>query len=70
MPLYSPPKRIDFGDIYGTLREIVAGIKKGREDDREIAIFDSTGLAIQDIVCAKLVYNKARERGLCGFEFF
>ncbi len=48
----------------------MAGIKKGREDDSEITIFDSTGLAIQDIICAKLVYNKARERGLRGFEFF
>ena len=57
-------------EIYGMLGEVVAGIKKGREDDREITIFDSTGLAIQDIICAKLVYNKAKERGLCGFEFF
>lgn len=57
-------------EIYGTLGEVVAGIKKGREDDSEITIFDSTGLAIQDIICAKLVYNKARERGLRGFEFF
>lgn len=57
-------------EIYGTLGEVVAGIKKGREDGREITIFDSTGLAIQDIICAKLVYNKAKERGLCGFEFF
>ena len=45
-------------------------MKRGRENDAEITIFDSTGLAIQDIVCAKLVYNKARERGLRGFEFF
>jgi len=64
LPLYSPPKRIDFGDIYGTLREIVASMKRGRENDAEITIFDSTGLAIQDIICAKLVYNKAKERGL------
>ena len=48
------------GDIYGTLGEVVAGIKKGRESDEEITIFDSTGLAIQDIICAKLVYEKAK----------
>ena len=47
-------------DIYCSLGEIVAGIKKGRESDDEITVFDSTGLAIQDIVCAKLVYEKAR----------
>ena len=57
-------------EIYGTLGEVVAGMKKGREDDKEITIFDSTGLAIQDIICAKLVYNKAKERGLHSFEFF
>jgi len=42
------------------LRKIVASMKRGREDDREITIFDSTGLAIQDIICAKLVYEKAK----------
>lgn len=48
-------------DIYGTLGEVVAGLKKGRESDQEITVFDSTGLAIQDIICAKLVYDKAKE---------
>lgn len=44
-------------DIYGTLGEVVAGVKEGRENNEEITIFDSTGLAIQDIICAKLVYE-------------
>ena len=56
-------------EIYGTLGEVAAGIKKGRENDEEITIFDSTGLAIQDIICAKVVYQKARERGAPAFEF-
>jgi len=47
-------------DVYGTLGEVVANIKKGRENDEEITIFDSTGLAIQDIICAKLVCDRAR----------
>jgi alanine dehydrogenase len=45
-------------EIYGTLGEIVAGIKKGRDTQEEITIFDSTGLAIHDIACAKTVYEK------------
>lgn len=45
-------------NIHATLSEIVAGLKKGREGN-EITIFDSTGLAIQDIAVAKLVYEKA-----------
>ncbi len=57
-------------DIYGTLGEVVANIKKGRENDEEITIFDSTGLAIQDIICAKLVYEKAKERVVPTFKLF
>ena len=57
-------------DIYGTLGEIVAGMKQGRENDKEITIFDSTGLAIQDMVCAKLVYEKARKKKVPAFDLF
>lgn len=48
---------IKLEQIYGSLGEVVANLKKGRENDEEITIFDSTGLAIQDILCAKVVYN-------------
>ena len=57
-------------EIYGTLGEIVTGMKQGRENDEEITIFDSTGLAIQDIICAKLVYEKARKKKVPAFDFF
>jgi alanine dehydrogenase len=50
-------------NIHGTLGQVVAGMKKGRENDKEITIFDSTGLAIQDIACAKIVYEKAKGNG-------
>jgi alanine dehydrogenase len=50
-------------DIYATLGEIVAGKKEGREGD-EITIFDSTGLAVQDIVTAWEIYSRAIEKGL------
>lgn len=51
-------------DIYAELGEVVAGIKSGRESDEEITIFDSTGLAVQDLVTANLVYEKALEKGI------
>ena len=57
-------------EIYSTLGEVAAGMKKGRESDEEITIFDSTGLAIQDIVCAKLVYEKAMKHEIPTFDFF
>lgn len=50
-------------DIYAELGEIVAGLKPGRERDDEITVFDSTGLAIQDVITADIVYKKALEAG-------
>jgi len=55
---------IEVNDVYGTLGEIIASMKKGRENDEDITVFDSTGLAILDIICAKLTYEKAKERGI------
>jgi ornithine cyclodeaminase/alanine dehydrogenase len=49
--------------IYGTLGEIVAGKKKGRVGT-EITVFDSTGLAIQDLALARVAVEEARRRGL------
>jgi alanine dehydrogenase len=49
-------------DIYGELGEIVSGRKAGREREEEITLFDSTGLAIQDLYTANLVYKEAKRR--------
>ena len=53
-------------DIYASIGEIVVGKKRGRRNAREITIFDSTGLAIQDIAVARLVYKKALRRLTLG----
>jgi alanine dehydrogenase len=50
-------------EVYATLGELIAGKKQGRKNEKAITIFDSTGLAIEDIAVAKLVYNKASNRG-------
>jgi ornithine cyclodeaminase/alanine dehydrogenase len=49
--------------IHGTLGEVVAGKKPGRQG-MEITVFDSTGLAIQDLALARVAYDEARRRGL------
>lgn len=49
-------------DIFGELGEVIVGKKKARTSDSDITIFDSTGLAIQDVATANLVYQKALER--------
>jgi len=51
------------GDIYGSLGEIVVGEKAGRTAEDGISVFDSTGLAIQDVAAAHVVYTAATENG-------
>lgn len=51
-------------DISCELGEVVAGVKQGRQSDEDITIFDSTGLAVQDLVTANMVYRKAVEKGI------
>ena len=50
-------------EVYGTLAELVVGNKKGREDNKAITVFDSTGIAIEDIAVAKLIFEKAQQIG-------
>ena len=45
--------------VYGELGEVIAGVKPGRTSSDEIIIFDSTGMALQDVVTAASVYEKA-----------
>lgn len=49
--------------IYGQLSDIVVGRLEGRQAN-EITVFDSTGLAIQDMFTAKVLYEKALEKGI------
>jgi ornithine cyclodeaminase/alanine dehydrogenase len=50
--------------IYAELGEIILGRKAARENDQEITLFKSNGLAIQDAAAAKLVYERARAAGI------
>ncbi len=51
-------------NVHATLGEVVAGKKPGRSSKEEIIIFDSTGMALQDVAAAALVYEKALEKGI------
>jgi ornithine cyclodeaminase/alanine dehydrogenase len=46
------------------LGELVAGLKPGRESDRERTLAINLGLALDDMAVAPEVYRLARERGL------
>lgn len=54
---------ITVANIYAELGEIVTNQKPGRTSPHEITVFDSTGLAVQDIATDWLVYKKAKKLG-------
>ncbi|HET8890095.1 MAG TPA: ornithine cyclodeaminase family protein [Candidatus Angelobacter sp.] len=49
--------------VYAELGEIICGKKPGRTSAEEITIFDSTGMALQDVASAAMVYEKAVKEG-------
>lgn len=58
-------------DIHGEIGEILLGKKPGRENDQEITIFDSTGMAIQDNTTASKIYQNAIDNNIgTKFAFF
>jgi alanine dehydrogenase len=55
---------IDESHFYAELGEVITGKKPGRADAKEITLFKSNGLAIQDAAAARVVYDKAVEAGI------
>jgi len=55
-------------DIYAEIGEIAAGTLSGRQSPTEITLFKSVGLAALDLAVARLVYDRARQKGI-GTEF-
>ena len=49
-------------DLTGDIGEYALGEVIGRESDDEIIIFKNVGLGILDLVIAKLIYDKAKDR--------
>jgi ornithine cyclodeaminase/alanine dehydrogenase-like protein (mu-crystallin family) len=46
------------GKIFAELGEVIGGLKPGRESDDEVTLYKSVGVAIEDVVAAKLVYER------------
>lgn len=55
---------ITWGAISGEIGQVVAGDLPGRQNDQEITLFKSVGLALQDAVVGRAVYQKALEMNL------
>jgi ornithine cyclodeaminase/alanine dehydrogenase-like protein (mu-crystallin family) len=50
-------------DVHGELAQLAAGRIMGRTDDDEPWLFDSTGLSIQDLAAAAMIYERALAAG-------
>jgi alanine dehydrogenase len=51
-------------DIHADLGEIVLGEKPGRADNDQITLFKSVGFALEDLVTARLAYDRAKEKAM------
>ncbi len=48
--------------ILGEIGELLIATKQGRTSEREITLFKSLGLAIEDVACAEYLYRKALDQ--------
>ena len=51
--------RVRVDDVHAELGDLVIGRKSGRTNADEITVFDSTGVAIQDVAAAAWIYRRA-----------
>ena len=49
--------------IKAELGEVLAGMHPGREHEDELTVFESLGIAVEDLAAAELVVRRAREQG-------
>jgi ornithine cyclodeaminase/alanine dehydrogenase-like protein (mu-crystallin family) len=54
-------------DVHAELGDLVIGRKPGRRNPEEITVFDSTGVAIQDVASAAWTYQRAIARNVGTF---
>jgi ornithine cyclodeaminase len=53
----------DASHLRGEIGELVLGRVAGRVSDRDVTIFKSLGMAVEDVVAADLVFRRASETG-------
>ncbi|HLG08742.1 MAG TPA: ornithine cyclodeaminase family protein [Gaiellaceae bacterium] len=50
--------------IKAELGDVLAGLHPGREHEDELTVFESLGIAVEDLASAELVVRRAREQGV------
>jgi ornithine cyclodeaminase/alanine dehydrogenase-like protein (mu-crystallin family) len=56
--------KLSWDDVYADMGEIVTGKKPGRENPKERIIYTHLGMGAHDVALAKIVYDKAKKKGL------
>lgn len=51
-------------DIIAEIGDVMIGQAQGRVSDKDITVYDTTGIALQDLLTSKLVLDIAEEKGL------
>ncbi|WP_069872205.1 hypothetical protein [Fusibacter sp. 3D3] len=51
-------------DIIGEMGELILSEKVGRTSDSDITVFDSTGIALQDLLVSKLAIDNANAKNI------
>ena len=62
--------RVTDSDLQAEIGDVIIGQHPGRRNDREITVFISLGLAIEDIAAADVIYRNAIEAGAGRLEEF
>ena len=51
-------------DLFAEIGAVIAGEALGRTDESQVTVFDSTGIALQDLASAAVILQKAEETGI------
>ena len=51
-------------DMVHELRDVVSGKVAGRPSEQSLTLFESMGIALEDLAAAQLVYRKAKDQGV------
>jgi ornithine cyclodeaminase/alanine dehydrogenase-like protein (mu-crystallin family) len=54
------------GSVFAEIGEVLSGTRPGRGSDRQITLFKSVGVAVEDVAAADLVHRKVLEAGFAA----
>jgi ornithine cyclodeaminase/alanine dehydrogenase len=55
---------MSFDDVEAELGDVAAGTSAGRLDDKDVTLFNSVGIGLQDLAIGRLLYDAALKQGV------